>query len=178
MKKLVLFLCFITIAWFAVACTPQDDGESSPVSYTITFVQEGQADEVKTVERGGGLQALPEIKATPPVGYSYEWERTDFSSISGNITIRLKAVPNKYTIHYDIGDDSYAWIESETQSVAFDEEISLFQPTRFGYKFAGWVEVASNQPFTLEKYTTTGDTYLVAKWSVDAESDRWFTPDL
>lgn len=176
MKRLVLSLCLLGIVVFTVACAKQDGGESSPIFYTVTFVQEGQADEVKTVEQGKNLQA-PEIVATPPVGYSYEWERTDFSALSGNITVRLKAVPNTYIVYYDIGDDPLAQIESEAQSVVFDSEFSPLIPTRFGYTFAGWVIKDTDEAFAPEKYTVAGDTYLLAKWTVDFESDRWFTPD-
>ena len=180
MKKIVLFLCSMTIALFAVACTSQGDGESSFISatsYTITFEQEGQVDVVKTVE-SGEIVELPQIVATAPTGYTYEWDCTDFFSISSNMTVRLKAVPNTYTIYYDIGDDTFAQIDSKTQAVTFDQEVSLLQPTRFGYKFGGWFTVNVNEPFAPEKYTVAGDTYLVAKWLLDSESDRWFTPDV
>lgn len=176
MKKRILFLYLILTVFFAVACASRSE-EGLPISYTVTFVQEGQADVVKTVEQGDKVE-LPTIIATPPVGYTYEWERTDFSALSGNITVRLKAVPNQYTIYYDIGDDSLAQIESETQTVVFDGDFSPLIPTRFGYTFTGWVVVDTSEAFAPEKYTVAGDTYLVAKWTVDVESDRWFTPDL
>ena len=95
MKRVLLSLCLLVIAVFAVACGDKNGSESenTPVFYTVTFVQEGQADEVITVEVGENLQT-PEIKAIPPVGYFYEWERTDFSTLSEDCTVRLKAVPN------------------------------------------------------------------------------------
>ena len=176
MKKRILFLGLIIIAVFAIACVLLGDGESSLNSYTVTFVQEGQEDVIKAVEKGESIEP-PEIVAVAPTGYTYEWERTDFSAITKNITVRLKAVPNVYTVYYDIGKDSYASIESKTQSVTFNEKVSLLTPTRFGYKFVGWVYKEGGEAFVLEKYTVAEDTYLVAKWLVDSESDRWFTPD-
>ena len=166
---------------FAVACNPQGDGGSLPnlpTFYTVTFVQEGQANEVKTVEQGKNLQDLPKITATPPVGYSYEWERTDFSSLSGDITVRLKAVPNTYTVHYDIGDDPNAQIQASTQSVVFGGEFTPLLPTRSGYTFVCWLIRGTNEPFESQTYTVAGDTHLVAKWKADFDSDPWFTPDL
>ena len=163
--------------FFSVACNLQDDGESSPTFYTVTFVQDGQADQIKTVQKGENVE-LPVITVTPPVGYSYEWERTDFFDLSRDIIVRLKVVPNKYTVYYDIGEDLYAKIESKTQTVTYGEELVLLLPTRFGYTFDGWVFADTNEPFSLEKYTVAGDAHLIAKWSLDKESDRWFTPDL
>ncbi len=180
MKKIIFSLCLLWVITFAVACNPQGDGGSLPnlpTFYTVTFVQEGQANEVKTVEQGKNLPDLPKITATPPVGYSYEWERTDFSSLSGDVTVRLKAVPNTYTVHYDIGSDSYAQIQASTQSVVFDSAFTPLIPTRFGYTFVGWLIKGTNEPFESQTYKVAGDTYLVAKWETDVYSDRWFTPD-
>lgn len=180
MRKLFLSICLFFIAVFAVACAPQTEESDStptlPEVYTVTFVQEGQADVVKTVKEGETLQ-VPEIKATAPVGYSYEWERTDFSTLSEDITVHLKAVPNTYTIYYEVGDDSYASITSDTQSVVYDSTYSPLIPTRFGYTFAGWVVKDTDEVFDPETYTEAGDTYLMAKWTIDIDSDRWFTPD-
>lgn len=183
MRKLLLSLCLVCIAVFAVACKKQDGGENAPsyevenpTFYTVTFVQDGQADEVKRVEAGKNIQA-PAIKATPPTGYSYEWERTDFSKLTEDCTVRLKAVPNVYTVYYEIGDDSHAAIESKTQSVVYDGAFSPLIPTRFGYTFEGWVIKDTDEPFEPKTYTVAGDTYLVAKWALDIDSDRWFTPD-
>ena len=86
--------------------------------------------------------------------------------------------PSVYTIYYDIGTDSYAEIESDSQEVAYNEALRLYEPTRYGYTFSGWLYKDTSQPFTLETYTIEGDTYLVASWTVDSDSDRWFTPDI
>ena len=177
-KRLISSLCILGIAVFVAACASPGKGDTSTaVFYTVTFVQEGQDDVVITVEQGQNIQ-LPKILATPPIGYSYEWERTDFSTLSEDITVQLKAVPNAYTIYYDIGDDPYAQIENETQVVLFDSDISLLVPTRFGYTFIGWLLKNTNEAFSAEKYEVAGDSYLVAEWEIDIDSDRWFTPDL
>ena len=83
-----------------------------------------------------------------------------------------------YTIYYELGGDSYAEIESKTQMVTFGAEIHLHEPTCYGYEFLGWMEKDSNEPFTLTTYIIERDSYLVASWGVDPDSDRWFTPDI
>lgn len=177
MKKIAVFLCSLILALFAVACASQGDGVGAPSGqFTVTFIQDGQEAVKKTVYAGNSVTP-PEIVATPPAGYSYEWERTDFSALSENITVRLKAVANVYTLYFDIGSDSYAQIASATQAVTFDSALVLPVPTRYGYTFVGWLKKGTNEPFAPEKYTVVGNTELVAKWAVDHDSDRWFTPD-
>lgn len=60
----------------------------------------------------------------------------------------------------------------------YDGALILYTPTRYGYVFSGWLVKDSDTPFAPLTYTEAGDTYLVAKWTIDPDSDRWFTPDL
>lgn len=83
-----------------------------------------------------------------------------------------------YTIYYDIGDDAYAEIENDKQVVVYNGEVVLYEPARYGYTFLEWIDKETNEPFVLQTYSLARDVYLVAKWGIDLDSNRWFTPDI
>ncbi len=179
MKRFAIFLCAVLLTVFTVACARQDDGVdvSISTSYTISFVQDGYETVEITVEKGEDV-SIPAIRATAPEGYSYQWERTDFSNVSEDITVRLKAVPNVYVVYYDVGDYVFTEIENESQEVAYGETFLPLIPTRAGYTFLGWKRENEDGYFAPKKYTLLSDVYLTAVWEVDLDSDFWFTPDL
>ena len=178
MKKAIALCLSLLCCTLLFACADGRGGDkNTPVEFTVTFVQDGVENVVKTVKTGDRVE-LPKIVAQPPIGYTYVWERTDFSAIEQNLTVRLKKVANTYTVYFDIGDDPSASIESLSQTVTYDGALSLYTPTRYGYVFSGWLVKDASTPFAPLTYTVVGDTYLVAKWTVDPDSDRWFTPDL
>lgn len=83
-----------------------------------------------------------------------------------------------YTIYYDIGGDAYAKIENDEQTVAYNGEIIYYKPTCYGYRFLEWIDKETNETFTLKTFSLERNVCLVAKWEIDLNSDRWFTPDI
>ena len=89
MKKLFAIFALIFGLSFFTACS------SEPLEkYTVTFVQDGQPDIVRTVEEGKGL-SLSEIPIpVAKTGYTVSWEEVDLSKITINIVVRAQYSPN------------------------------------------------------------------------------------
>ncbi len=131
----------------------------------ITFVQEGEEDILFTVKVGEAFTQIP----TPieKAGYDVTWSVTDFSSITGNMTVRAVATPKTYKIFYDLGDlQGNAEIQATEQSVQFQQEYTLFTPTDRSetYRFLGWKIKDTDTSFTDGVYTRIADVTLVAQW--------------
>lgn len=81
------------------ACDGGQEAPPEPETYTVTFVQSGQDDVVRTVEAGGTLTDVPEPVAK--TGYTVTWDRSDFTNITQNLTVHAVETANKYTLTYD-----------------------------------------------------------------------------
>ena len=79
----LVLVCLVPMC-MATACTPVQ-------KYTITFVQEGQADIVKTVEKGSDLTDIPE--PAPVQKAEVVWDITDFTNIQKNMTVTAIVTP-------------------------------------------------------------------------------------
>ena len=71
------------------------------VKYTVSFVQDGKTIDTVEVVEGGSVADEDIPVLTPKTGYKVEWDRTDFTNITENITVGVKETPNVYTITYD-----------------------------------------------------------------------------
>lgn len=145
-------------------------------TYTITFIQEGQADVIKTIDKGEILTDIPEPVSVP--GYEIIWDRTDFTGIMNNTTVTAIATAQTYTITYDLGilkNDGGVNIAATTQQVTYDTEYNLFKPMCKGYFFKEWRIEGTETRFENGTYKNTGDITLVALWEEDIESERWWT---
>ena len=173
MKKiLMLVLSIVMAAGFMVGCGKSDDsnGSNSPTTseggtvtpeektVTITFKQDGYADVVKKIEKGGSLTDIP--SPAEKEGYTITWNRTEFTNIKEDIKVTAIEKANKYTITYDANGGT---VENATQEVTFDEETTLATPVREDWTFLGWTynntAVLNNAPWKIADSVT-----LVASW--------------
>ena len=93
----------------------------------------------------------------------------------------------EYTITYDLGvvkGNPDAVITDTTQTVYYNETLTLYTPTCDPYKFLYWTVEGETEPFTATEYPFEDSITLVANWKVpyyitytlgdqaDAEIDR------
>ena len=132
--------------------------------HTVTFVQNGCDNIVKTVLDGEALAEVPEVQAK--VGYTIAWDITDFSAVTGDMTVTAVETANKYTITYNAnGGDAV-----EAQEVTFDAAFTLATPTHAEYQFIGWYlmdgDVITDTKFEAGVWAIDGDVTVIAKWGV------------
>ncbi|MBQ3017566.1 MAG: hypothetical protein IJD89_01350, partial [Clostridia bacterium] len=70
--------------------------------YTVTFVQEGFANVVKTVKKGESLTDIPAPQSEE--GYIVEWEKVNLESITDNKIVNAIKTPIKHTVIFSQGD--------------------------------------------------------------------------
>lgn len=73
--------------------------------FTVTFVQEGYDDIVKTVKYNDSLTDIPVPQEIE--GYTVTWNKNDFTGIKENIVVNAVKTPNKYkvTLHSNLKED-------------------------------------------------------------------------
>lgn len=144
-----------------------------PVTYTITFVQTGFENVTRTVEAGGTL-AVTDIPAPQPkTGYDVVWSVTEFSDVSGNMTVNAVETAKEFTLTYELGNATGAKIDQSTQKVAYGETYNLLTPTApKKYTFVGWYIKGTDTKFENGTWNGTKDLTLVARWTVD-EEESW-----
>ena len=71
---------------------------ATPKKYTVTFIQNGFDDIVKTVKHGETLYDIPRPRSIE--GYSVAWENVNFTNIKGNLIVYATTTPNEYTIFF------------------------------------------------------------------------------
>ena len=179
MKKLLLFLLSLTLTVGTLsACNlfESDTSSGSPSSettseapsesttpaektYTVTFMQEGMNDIVKTVKKGETLTDIPQVEQK--VGYTTVWSVTDFSNITENMMVTAISTPHEYTITYDAGEGT---VENTTQTVTYDAVPGSFAtPTRENYTFVCWT-YEGNVVLPTDAWKIARDITLVAQW--------------
>lgn len=166
MKKILILILSLGMCFTVVGCgdspAPVESGDSSSVEIesssdesqdssepeteyvTVTFKQEGQADVVKTVKKGGSLTDIP----TPveKTGYSVVWDRADFTSITENVVVNVKKTANTYTVTYDADgfevDGATVELTYDSPCTALDMTLTRTDATFLGWKYG---EVTYNQ---------------------------------
>ena len=145
-----------------------------PASYIVTFVQNGQKNIVKEVERGATLTDIP--MPVEKTGYNVSWDRTIFENITADITVNAVETAKTYTVSYDLGslaEDKYASITSAKQTVTYDALYSLYVSECYGYDFVKWGFNGAAFGQTEGIWTMDNDVSLVAVWEKDSNSERW-----
>ena len=157
---------------------PEKDTEYTAVwvkewDYTITYVNVEGA----TNENPAGYNVETEtitLKDPVKTGYTFEgWykdvEFTDkiaeiTQGSTENITLYAKWELESYTITYELDGGTNAPENPAGYNVE-SETITLKDPVKTGYTFAGWYS-ADNSPVTKITQGTTGDMTLYAKWEL------------
>ena len=169
MKRLYsLLLAFIATLGLFCACGKPNGS----VVYTVTFSQEGQADIVKQVESGKALTDIP--MPVEQDGYDIVWNTTNFSKITGDLTVTAVATPKTYVITYTYNpllDNAYeVTLEKTTQSVVYNTQFTLATAAASNAEktliFKGWVDEETNEPVVAGTYVFTRDITLVAQFGV------------
>ena len=146
--------------------------ENTPETVTITFVQNGQQNVVKTINKGSDLTDIPTPVAK--TGYTIVWETTEFTNVQESITVNAKETANTYTIIYDVSGGNA--LAENTQTVTYNAAYSLKDaPTRSGYKFLGWYIKGTNTKFENGTWTIDDNVELEAKWEKETNDDANWT---
>ena len=133
--------------------------------WTVTFVQAGEEDIVKTVEKGAALTDIPTPKAKE--GYTVAWDVTDFSAITENMTVSAVETAERYNVTYELANGEA--MEGETvQEMTFGANYTLKTPTKEGYTFVCWKDKATNKNVpTQGNWAIATDVTLVAEWTAN-----------
>jgi uncharacterized repeat protein (TIGR02543 family) len=136
--------------------------------YVMTFVlNNGEKDVVKAMDFGAELKAPENIKKT---GYVLAgWDPELPATVpSGNMTFEAIWAPEQYAITYNLAGGQLADGETNPESYTIESEaITLKNPTREGYTFAGWTGTGiegSSMEVTIAKGSMGARTYT-ATWT-------------
>ncbi len=116
-------------------------------TFTITFVQEGKDDVVRTAKKGTALTDIP--NPAPVEGYDVSWSVTDFSNIQSDMTVTAVATAKTFIITYvisDIASENGVVLATTTQTVTYGEAYELID---------------------LPTYTVAGVEYVLSTWLYD-----------
>lgn len=105
-------------------------------TYTVSFIQDGQATQTVTVSEGESVSEIPAV--AEKTGYNVSWnlEGVDLTNISQNITVYATETPKEYTVTLNVGEGS---LDVSTYVMTYDADYSLPAPTaKTGYEFVSW----------------------------------------
>ena len=163
---LLSFILTLAVAIFAAACK-----DTTPKTYTITFVTNGGT-EIAPIEAEAGEEITP---PSDPVleGHTFDgwYRKADFSGgaqklptvmPAENRTYYAKFDANIYTLTLDVNGGT---LSTTSYSLSYGTNLSAFlqdkQPTRGSLRFAGWY--LGDRAVT-QSDTMTGALTLVAQW--------------
>lgn len=142
-------------------------------SYTVTLTA---GSGIASVSGDGTYQygETVNISATASPGYAWsQWsdgnieQNRTFPMGAGNMTLTAQAAPISYTITYELGGGTAS--DNPTSYNVEGEAITLNNPTRTGYTFAGWT--GTDIPGTSSTVTiakgSTGDRTYTATWTAN-----------
>jgi uncharacterized repeat protein (TIGR02543 family) len=141
------------------------------VAYAVTFdSQGGSAVDSATGVRAGATVAKP-IDPTragytfggwyKETGYATEWN-FESDAVSSNITLYAKWVTEKYMVAFDKNDGSETTFITD---LSWGDKLSEPPlPTRLGYFFLGWINMANGLTWDFATDTVTESTLLLASW--------------
>ncbi len=116
--------------------------EESAKTYDVILQQEGCQDVVLEIGAGKDIAVSALPKCQEKTGYTVEWdfENVQLTNVKSDILIKAKATPNEYIITYDAKGGV---MSSTTQTVVYDGNYTLYQPTYEGHKFNAWMNGAT-----------------------------------
>lgn len=104
-----------------------------PVTYTITFVADGNT--VKTVTYNEGATSVEEPNVPSKKGYIGKWDTYELND--SNFTVNAVYTAIEYTITYNNVQDA-SNDNPQVYTVEYPDTIVLSPATKYGYKFIGW----------------------------------------
>ncbi len=133
--------------------------------HTVTFVQNGQTDVVKTLTVGTALAETDVPTVADKTGYTVEWDKTELaaalSATSGNLVVNAVETAKTYKITYDANDGT---VSKTTQDVVYDTTVTLETATRKGYTFVGWYKADDTPVVNDGVWGIADNVTLKAKW--------------
>lgn len=165
-KFIVLVLSVIlAFAMFAVAC--DDDVSTSPETYTVTFVNDGNTVKEAEVEKGNALTAdnMPEDPTTGVDKVFDGW-------FSGETEVKVGYVPTgdvtataTFTqlkkVEFKVGDDVVKTVYVRPGAAISEDQLPE-EPDMGGYSFSGWYN--GDEFFDTDENTVSADMTLVANF--------------
>ena len=174
MKKIVALLLVMLLPVFAlVGCNDSDGGKTT---YTVTFVQAEQENIVRTVEKGKALANVP--SPAPVTGHDVAWDVTDFSNVSGDLTVNAVATPKTYTIYYTVVEGLQSkpiTLEKTSQQVTYGQAFTLISASYVEgdatYVLTCWLN--NGEEFSSDIWTYTEDITLVTGKFRNTKDVEW-----
>ncbi len=187
MKKLITLFIILCLALAMVGCGGSNPPDGStggtggggtqggtPVTLEVTFKQYGQADIVKTVNKGENLTDIPTPTAIQFCEIAWDKSSSDFNNVNSSFTVNAvytKDGQPAYILEFDLGDyKSSATLGSDYSLIGVkqNEQITLPRPTHGEHGFNYWVDgdgaVITEQTFT---FTYTKNVVFTANWNID-----------
>lgn len=130
-----------------------------PGTHTVTFKQSGYSDIVKTVANGGTLTDVPTPNTVK--GHTTVWSVTNFTNITGNITVNAVSTPNTYRITFESDGVQVSYVDVvygnnfEFPNVAKDSQ---------EYILVKWIDKDTGETVTAGKYQFDNNKTFVAVW--------------
>ena len=122
--------------------------------YTISFVQAGQETKTFEVKEGESFTEIPTPVAK--TGYTVEWDTTDFTNITGNMTVTAIETAKTYTITLNANGGD---VTQKTITLIYGQAYELPVPTHSSDVFVSWM-------YNEEKIETKGT------WTMDVETSQ------
>ena len=174
-KLFTILLGVLSLILFSACFSCQGLIIQKPIEYyTVTFIQDGQENIVKEVEKGKALTDIPEPISIP--GYNVTWSIADFSKIKSDLTVTIIKEAKTFKVHYSLGIlegyEKVSIVEYD-KDVFYNTYFSLTTPSCEGYEFLGWVLDESDNYFYGGTYTYLTDITVTAKWKLVDEDLGW-----
>ena len=138
----------------------EDSSESERQEVSVTFQQNGVEDIIITLTKGSALTDVP--VPVEKMGYTVVWDRTDFSNITKDITVKAIETAKTYTVKLQANGGSVA---QETLIVTYGQAYELPAPVHSEHIFACWTY--AGKTFTMQGVWELDleEITLIAKWN-------------
>jgi hypothetical protein len=167
MKKLIAIFVATGACFVLTSCGvfELDSSTEAGIMVTVTFKQDGKADIIKTIKKGGNLTDIP--SPDNKTGYTVTWNRTDFTAIQTDITVTATYTVNTYTVLLNANNGTNF---QSTFTVTYGTSYTLRAPTpqNDSYTFLYWTyngqKVNSTGVWDIDE--ADGTIQLDAQWEL------------
>ena len=177
MKKILLFMVAVLLAFGFVSC----DQEVNTKTYKVTYNANGAVGTVPaTIEvEEGGNTTVPSCGSLSMKGYDFVgwntkkdgsgkiYKESQSFKVDSDIILYGQWIIHEYSISYELNEGSYPEDRSNPTTYTIEtESFALNNPERDGYEFLGWSAPENKEPnktVSIDK-GTTGDLLFIAVW--------------